>query len=664
MTQPPSILDHAIDYARDLGWPVFPCDPKTKRPLTENGFKDASTDPEQISAWWHRHPNAMIGIPTGSASHVVVLDVDVDPDRGIDGRQSLDGLELPPTMAVRTPRGGIHYYFDWPDGTEIRNSAGQIGPGLDVRGEGGYVIVPPSINAAGKGYEWATGEGPVAVPNWFLERTKKEERPPQDFMPGNIDDKRITAWGEAALTAICDEIALAAEGRRHDALIRGSARMFNIVAGGYSNAGHVCSQIWQAAKIAGLPAREIDDALAWGQTMAKPVGPTERHGPTSRPKEEPRQNGYAEEEIKPETLTTIRASTWHGQPVPETHFLDERRLIPMESSSFFVGATKVGKTYVALQASIACASGTPWLNEPIRKGPVIFYSAEENMKVLHQRTAKICFAENLHLSVLDDLHFVDLSAVIDASILKGNNSTGTVTPTGLYHALDALIENIKPVVVWLDNRGLLITGNENDRNIAAAAMRALQLLAASHGCAIILIAHPSRAGENDGSGASGSTAWFATGRSVLNMERPDNAEDGVRVLTNNLTNYAKGGDVVNVKWDFDRYICTDAPRRAGDDIGQMEKAERLFLTLLDWHTGIGLEVSPMARAGSSFAPNVFAAHKDSQKVTPRRFKMAMENLLARKLIEIAERGSPSKRIKFLRRVNCDNTTSDPSALPS
>jgi hypothetical protein len=72
---------------REEGIPVFPCNPYNKRPLTEHGFKGATTDPERIRPWWREHPQAMIGIPTGSASGVFVIDLDVDEEKNIDGRK-------------------------------------------------------------------------------------------------------------------------------------------------------------------------------------------------------------------------------------------------------------------------------------------------------------------------------------------------------------------------------------------------------------------------------------------------------------------------------------------------------------------------------------------------------------------------------------------------
>jgi putative DNA primase/helicase len=148
-----SILHKGARQIAAKGKPVFPCKPGGKDPLTEHGHHDATTDPRKINAWWNRWPDANIGMPTGKRSDVFV--VDADEDKG--GLESLAKLEaenepLPTTARARTGRGGLHLYFKYPSEGEIRNSASKLGPGLDVRGEGGYVLVPPSITEGR--YEW------------------------------------------------------------------------------------------------------------------------------------------------------------------------------------------------------------------------------------------------------------------------------------------------------------------------------------------------------------------------------------------------------------------------------------------------------------------------------------------------------------------------------
>ena len=122
------------------GAPIAPARPNIPAPHAR--LHDATHDPSVIAAWWQRWPTANVAVRTGAASGLVVLDV--DPDHG--GLASLAELQrthgrLPPSPAVRTGSGGRHYWFTHP-GNHVRNSAGLLGPGLDIRGDGGYVIAP------------------------------------------------------------------------------------------------------------------------------------------------------------------------------------------------------------------------------------------------------------------------------------------------------------------------------------------------------------------------------------------------------------------------------------------------------------------------------------------------------------------------------------------
>jgi hypothetical protein len=168
----PTLPKAALAYAR-RGVPVFPCERGAKRPLTRKGHWDATTDPRIIERWWQRWPSANVGVPTGEKSGVVVLDVDVD-DGGLESLAKLEraGAPAPKTARARTGGGGIHVFFRYPRGTEIRNSAGLLGPGLDVRGEGGYVIVPPSRTQSS--YQWVD-RSPLAEASWLIEHLTESD---------------------------------------------------------------------------------------------------------------------------------------------------------------------------------------------------------------------------------------------------------------------------------------------------------------------------------------------------------------------------------------------------------------------------------------------------------------------------------------------------------
>jgi hypothetical protein len=163
-----SILHTAALELAEKGLAVFPCQPRGKEPACDTGLRAATTDVERINRWWHAFPDLNIGIATGTTSGIFVLDID-----GEDGEGSLLKLEgahgaLPPTIEVVTGKGR-HCYFRTGK-HKICNSVGQIGIGLDIRGDGGYVIAPPSIHPSGRPYAWSvdTARDFADAPDWLI----------------------------------------------------------------------------------------------------------------------------------------------------------------------------------------------------------------------------------------------------------------------------------------------------------------------------------------------------------------------------------------------------------------------------------------------------------------------------------------------------------------
>jgi hypothetical protein len=154
----------AVDGRCTCGWPPHRCDPQGKigkHPLNRGGRNTASTDPRQITAWWRRWPTANVGIASGEAANLGVLDVD-----GEDGRASLARIEaehgpLPGTVTAITSRG-CHLLYQWTPGLGI--GAGFYGDGLDHRGQGGYIIAPPSRHPSGHIYRWLTADDSDPAP--------------------------------------------------------------------------------------------------------------------------------------------------------------------------------------------------------------------------------------------------------------------------------------------------------------------------------------------------------------------------------------------------------------------------------------------------------------------------------------------------------------------
>lgn len=225
------LLEHALAYAA-RGWPVFPvhsvrdgycscrrddCTSPGKHPLTRNGKDDASLDPAQIEWWWQWWPWANVPIVTGSISEIAVLDI--DGDRGRDSILDLQRRwgQLPTTLWARTARGW-HCYLQHP-GVKVPTSVDTLGPGLDVRGDGGYVVAPPSIHASGARYRWVDPKAsPASMPRWLISALD----PPKRVSPWTLVRGRNP--GCERLEALVRHVASQPQGNRNAALFWAACR--------------------------------------------------------------------------------------------------------------------------------------------------------------------------------------------------------------------------------------------------------------------------------------------------------------------------------------------------------------------------------------------------------------------------------------------------------
>jgi putative DNA primase/helicase len=215
-----SKIDAALAYAA-AGLAVFPvhsvehgqcscgnpqCRNTGKHPRTPRGFKDATIDTKQVKSWWESFPFANIGIRTGKESGIFVVDID-----GEEGFQWLHQQPFAITPMVRTGGDGLHVFFAYPADREIKNSARKIAPEVDIRGDGGYVIAPPSNHASGNSYEWiqSLGEIPFAeAPQELLDQITATK------------EKKFKNGPNAPRASIRGQYLGAQQGSRDDALFR------------------------------------------------------------------------------------------------------------------------------------------------------------------------------------------------------------------------------------------------------------------------------------------------------------------------------------------------------------------------------------------------------------------------------------------------------------
>ena len=243
------------------GLAVFPLTPRTKIPLAgSNGCHDGNSDPDVTRARWQKSPDANIAAATGERSGFWVLDIDDDGDESLADLQAVHGV-LPATAEASTAHGGQHLYWKWVEG--IRNSASRIGPGLDVRGEGGSITLPPSILADGGCYRW-TSTAPVAeAPEWLVKLALPPPPPPR-AEPKPLE-RDISDYVGAAVAAELRELGRAGPGARNDTLNRVAFNVAQFVKASALPEDWARAQLESTAIEIGLPAFEargtIDSAF-------------------------------------------------------------------------------------------------------------------------------------------------------------------------------------------------------------------------------------------------------------------------------------------------------------------------------------------------------------------------------------------------------------------
>ncbi|MEN6385899.1 MAG: bifunctional DNA primase/polymerase [Phycisphaerales bacterium] len=340
----------AIKYIKK-GIPVFPCWSKTKKPIPEHGFHDATTMPNQIDLWWQRTPNADIAMPTGNPSGILVLDV--DPRHG--GDYSLQELisqygKLLDTVQSFTGGGGQHYYFKHPG--NVGCSSGKIASGIDIKGDGGYVMLPPSSHESGNKYSFELSSDiadvPLAeCPEWLIKMARDDSKEnPNKYKP---DSSPIP------------------EGYRNSTMA--------------SLAGHLRSL--------GMEAPIIYEALS-DINSRRCVPPLDD--------KEIKKIAHSISRYEPSQARQAVIENWDGQlkdlakfgqpdicPISsfetkEINWLWPKR-VPIGKLTVLAGDPGLGKSFVSLDIAARVSSGQPWPDSPdIRPevGSVILLSAEDD----------------------------------------------------------------------------------------------------------------------------------------------------------------------------------------------------------------------------------------------------------------------------------------------
>ena len=316
MQNPTGCAREALAYAA-RGWNVFPAriaDGAKRSHVAgkANGGArwGATTDPATVTEYWQRWPGALLGITTGPESGFFAIDADTADAHGADGVGTLRGWieehgDLPHTIQARTPSGGWHVYFRWPTDLTVRNSQGALAAGIDVRGDGGMVLAPPSVKPGGTvAYSWINPPGMFDLadcPEWLLTKIRTAQAPKlsERAMPGGrVQIDTGNAWAASAMRGELSDLLAAPEGQRNAALNTAAFNLGQIVGGGALGESDVRARLSAAAAGIGLEPGEIAATINSGLQAGaqKPRRPQERdtrvgaHAQAATSDQQPRPN--------------------------------------------------------------------------------------------------------------------------------------------------------------------------------------------------------------------------------------------------------------------------------------------------------------------------------------------------------------------------------------
>lgn len=525
-------LETALAIAAQ-GIAVFPCG-KNKRPAISedeggHGFHDATLDADGIRELFARAPHAvLVGAPTGEKTGFDVLDI--DPRHGGDTWEKEQLDRLPETRIHQTPGGGRHYLFRHAPG--VRNSSGHlrkdgsvggIALGVDVRGDGGYVILPPCA-----GYRIVHEAEIAEWPDWLLDIMLREPEPPPARVNGfhhpvHIESRRLDGFTKA----VQDRVRGAAEGSKHFVLRNAALSL-----GGIADAAGLSDEEATQLLLQSLPGTVKDwknaaKTIAWGLTHGRnrPIELEERRpAATTRP---PQTDSIPPdiEDLAPASghHETIPVPTlplvWYSDIVPQLDARDFVQGVLMEQSAAVVyGQSNSGKTFWTTDLALHIAAGRPWCGRRVDQGGVVYCVLEGGIGFQNRVSA---WKEETGLGGYD-LPFVSIPAALN--LLSPDGDTERLI-AAIAWATQRMTSPLKLIVIDTLARALA-GGNENAPDDMGALVVNMDLIREKTGAAVLFVHH---SGKDQARGARGHSSLQAA--IDTEIEVVDTETGGIRTAT-------------------------------------------------------------------------------------------------------------------------------------
>lgn len=356
-----------------FGFSVFPIKARDKRPLGpwERYRKEYAAHSELCQ--WERRPDLNGAIATGALSGIFVIDLDTD-----EGHRAFYKKGFPRTPMVTTGKGQ-HIYFRYPD-FAVKNSAGKLGPGIDVRGEGGYVLAAGSVHPNGRTYEWYLSPAKVDIapaPDWLLDALVAPDPKvqPADLAP-RIEDRNEDPLVNCVTDNEIAKLRAAPEGQRNNTLNIAAMKFGQLVGSNTISEDFARGYLFKEGVKAGLPEPEVRATITSGLRKGK----SEPRTLTGKPLPEPEQSpdwlseGIDADELAAKTFEPIR---W---VVPG---------VIVEGTTLLGARPKRGKSWLMLGCAVGVASGGVALGASCEQGDVLGLFLEDNRRRLNARLAQL-----------------------------------------------------------------------------------------------------------------------------------------------------------------------------------------------------------------------------------------------------------------------------------
>lgn len=573
----------ALSYAAD-GIPVFPCRPdyeivpdskgkpvekKPKSPLTQYGFKEATTTERIINRWWGDRPDALVGVPTGERSGFWVLDIDIPTDEHTeDGRPWLERMEAMhgalDTRVARTASGGRHFFWRHVNG--VRNKA-SIAPGVDTRGEGGYVCMPGSVMPDGTLYEWENDKGIAEAPAWLLDIvTRKptelsvEYRQQSYGQPISTDEVRdllsfidpdinYSDW-VSVLMALhsefgADGLPIAEEwSARGSKYKRGEVeqkwRRFRL--GGGVGMGTLCELARQGgANLSEIFRRhrhesdniEVDSATL--RSIQNIINSDSKKPAMEPANHAPEQNGGGEPDTPAADQNATQCPTAAAEEAifaTPFRWIDPKTLPRREFAfgthyirkyvSVTVSPGGLGKTSNSIVEALSMASGKALAGiRPPQRLKVWLFNAEDPRDEMERRIMAACLHYKLSPADIDGHLFLDSGREQELIVMKEDKKTGITINAPIVKAVVANIErhgiDVMVVDPFVSTHGV----NENDNGAIDKVAKLWAQIADHTNCAVDVVHHLRKVSDREATveDARGAVALIGAARSVRVLNR-------------------------------------------------------------------------------------------------------------------------------------------------